>query len=91
MRTSLVRMGHLNFGTLGVKIRGTTKYSLSPMEQKAFAGAITQGIPNTLWRIRRSVLTVVPPFILSYLLYDWAEKEHERLTRKQPGQFDHEE
>ena len=42
MRTSLIRNG-LGFGQLGVTIRGTTKYHLSPMEQKAFAGAISQG------------------------------------------------
>ena len=42
MRTSLIRNG-LGFGNLGVTIRGTTKYHLSPMEQKAFAGAFSQG------------------------------------------------
>ncbi|XP_023348451.1 cytochrome b-c1 complex subunit 8 [Eurytemora carolleeae] len=89
MRTSLVRFG-LGFGHLGVKVRGTTKYHLSPMEQRAFAGAISSGVPNTLWRIRRSILTVVPPFIIAYLIYDASEKEHDRLQRKQPGQFDHE-
>merc|ERR1719333_48587 len=38
-----------------------------------------------------SFFTVVPPFVISYLIYDAAEKEHDRLMRKQPGQFDHEE
>ena len=38
----MIRAG-LGFGQLGVTIRGTTKYHLSPMEQKAFAGAISQG------------------------------------------------
>ena len=51
MRTSLVRQS-LGFGSLGVKIRGTTKYHLSPHEQKAFAGVFSVGLPNTLWRIR---------------------------------------
>ena len=89
MRTSIIRQG-LGFGHLGVKIRGTTKYHLSPMEQKAFAGAISNGVPNTLWRIRRSILTVAPPFIISYLIFDAAEKEHNRLMRKKEGEFDHE-
>merc|ERR1712013_379269 len=89
MRTSLARLG-MGFGNLGVTVRGTTKYHLSPMEQRAFAGAISTGIPNTLWRMRTSFFTVVPPFVISYLIYDAAEKEHERLMRKQPGQFDHE-
>ena len=34
------------------QVRGTTKYHLSPHEQRAFAGVISTGIPNTLWRIR---------------------------------------
>ena len=42
MRTSLARLG-LGFGNLGVTIRGTTKYHISPLEQKAFAGAFSQG------------------------------------------------
>ena len=37
---------------LNVQVRGTTKYHLSPHEQKAFAGVISTGVPNTLWRIR---------------------------------------
>ena len=41
----MIRAG-LGFGQLGVTIRGTTKYHLSPMEQKAFAGAISQGEPR---------------------------------------------
>ena len=49
MRTSLVKFGK-GFGSLGVTVRGTTKYHLSPFEQKAFAGAISTGVPNTLWR-----------------------------------------
>ena len=48
------------------------------------------GLPNTLWRIRKSVFIVLPPFIMSYLIFTETEKEHERLQRKQPGQFDHE-
>ena len=42
MRTSLARLG-LGFGQLGVTIRGTTKYHISPLEQRAFAGAMSQG------------------------------------------------
>ena len=95
MRTSMIRAG-LGFGQLGVTIRGTTKYHLSPMEQKAFAGAISQGktlseknvsfltnilsgLPNIFWRVRKSFFTVVPPFILSYLIFTETEKEHDRL------------
>ena len=43
-----------------------------------------------LTNYRSSFFTVVPTFVVSYLIYDSAEKEHDRLQRKQPGQFDHE-
>ncbi len=59
MRTSLARMG-MTFGNLGVTIRGTTKYHLSPFEQRAFAGAISHGLPNIFWRIRQSIFRVAP-------------------------------
>ena len=48
------------------------------------------GLPNIFWRIRKSFFIVTPPFILSYLIFTETEKEHDRLQRKQPGQFDHE-
>jgi ubiquinol-cytochrome c reductase subunit 8 len=69
MRTSLIRASK-GFGQLAT-IRGTTKYHLSPFEQKAFAGVITKGIPNTLWRIQASILYVAPrnTFNCSYLFF----------------------
>ena len=30
---------------------------------------------------RSSFFTVVPPFIVSYLIFDWAEAEHNRYER----------
>jgi len=88
MRTSLARLGQ-GFGQLAT-IRGTTKYHLSPFEQKAFAGIISHGVPNTLWRIKCNILYWLPPFLLGYAVYDGVEKEHDRLQRKKPGEFDHE-
>jgi hypothetical protein len=58
MKLTVARLAH-GFGNLAT-IRGTTKYHISPFEQRAFAGMITKGIPNTLWRIRCSVLDVAP-------------------------------
>ena len=51
---------------------------------------ITNKTFRNILLVRTSFFTVVPPFVISYLIYDAAEKEHERLMRKQPGQFDHE-
>ena len=36
------------------------------------------GLPNIFWRARKSFFTVVPPFILSYLIFTETEKEHDR-------------
>jgi len=83
-------MGGHGFGTLA-KVRGMIYYKLSPYEQKAFAGAITKGVPNTLRRIKESFFTVGTPFVLAYIVYDQTEKEHARLNRKNPAEFENDE
>ncbi|XP_014680774.1 PREDICTED: cytochrome b-c1 complex subunit 8-like [Priapulus caudatus] len=50
----------LHFGELPTKVRGIIYYSLSPYEQRAYAGTLKKGIPNTFRRFRGSVLKVVP-------------------------------
>ncbi|XP_055377827.1 cytochrome b-c1 complex subunit 8 [Condylostylus longicornis] len=82
--TQILRGAH--FGNLA-KVHGIVTYKISPFEQKAFAGAISHGVPNTIRRIRTSVFRVVPPFIIGYLIYDLVEKEHDRLLRKDPAEF----
>jgi ubiquinol-cytochrome c reductase subunit 8 len=77
----------IHFGNLGVKVRGLIYYSLSPHEQRAFAGILSHGFPNTLRRIRDQALRVFPPIGLGYLLYDWGEKENQRLSRKNPKDY----
>lgn len=75
-----------HFGELA-KIRGLVTYKLSPFEQKAFAGVIKKGVPNTLRRIAENFWRVVPPFFASYLIYTETEKRHEQLMRKNPEDF----
>jgi ubiquinol-cytochrome c reductase subunit 8 len=48
-----------HFGELA-KIRGIIQYRLSPFEQRAFAGAISKGLPNILFRIRSNIFRVLP-------------------------------
>ncbi|KAL3178203.1 hypothetical protein MRX96_038717 [Rhipicephalus microplus] len=76
----------LHFGNL-YKLRGIVTYKLSPYEQRAFAGLFKQGIPNVIRRTKDQVLYVLPPFVLSYLAYDWAEREHKKSMRKNPADF----
>ncbi|KAG0355602.1 ubiquinol--cytochrome-c reductase subunit 8, partial [Gamsiella multidivaricata] len=64
--------GHLG----GLKQRGIVTYSLSPFEQRAFAGALHQAIFNTFRRTTGQVLYIGIPFGLAYGTYSWAKKNH---------------
>ncbi|XP_060531033.1 cytochrome b-c1 complex subunit 8 [Cylas formicarius] len=79
-------MAH-GFGHLA-KIRGIVYYRLSPFEQKAFKGIISKGVPNMVRRIMDQAPYVVPPLALAYIIYDQTEKEHRRLLRKNPADFE---
>lgn len=75
-----------HFGEL-MRLRGIITFKLSPHEQKAFAGAISQGVPNTIRRIATEAPFLAIPLGLCYLVYDQTEKEHTRLLRKNPAEF----
>ncbi|XP_069684793.1 cytochrome b-c1 complex subunit 8 [Periplaneta americana] len=79
-----------HFGELA-KIRGIIQYRLSPFEQRAFAGAISKGLPNVFYRIRSSIFRVLPPFVIAYLVYDAVEKKHNQLMRKNPADYENDE
>lgn len=58
-------MGGHHFGELA-KVRGIVVHKISPFEQRAFAGVVSKGIPNTLRRMRGSLFRVVPrKFLIS--------------------------
>ncbi|GAB0091051.1 cytochrome b-c1 complex subunit 8 [Sergentomyia squamirostris] len=75
-----------HFGELA-KVRGIVTYKLSPFEQRAFAGVLSHGVPNTLRRIRSSIFRVLPPFIVGYLVYDYVETLHHHMSRKNPADY----
>lgn len=52
-------MGGQHFGELA-KIRGIVIHKISPYEQKAFAGAISNGVPNTFRRVSAQLFRVAP-------------------------------
>lgn len=81
----------IHFGNLGVRVSGLIYYSLSPHEQKALAGIFSKGFPNTVRRIRSNILTVVPPFVLGYVVYDWGVKYNAQLHRKNPLDYESDE
>lgn len=58
MRLTSVLNGQ-HFGNLA-KVHGIVTYKLSPFEQRAFAGAISKGVPNMLRRIRSNIFRFTP-------------------------------
>lgn len=80
-------MGH-GFGHLyhGLRI---ILISLSPFEQRAFAGTIVKGIPRT---IRRSfeLAYIAPPAILAMLVFNLGETLHKKKMRKRPSDYEDE-
>ncbi|XP_017058884.1 cytochrome b-c1 complex subunit 8 [Drosophila ficusphila] len=89
MRLSSILNGQ-HFGNLA-KVHGIVTYKLSPFEQRAFAGAISNGLPNMVRRFRSNVFIVAPPFILGYLIYDLTERKHTALLRKNPADYENDE
>merc|ERR1712109_7613 len=87
MRTSVARYGQ-KMGILRSDLRVDTRYRISPSETKALKGYWGHMVPNTLWRFRSNIFYMLPPFIGGYMIIDHANKTHERLSRKQPGDFD---
>jgi ubiquinol-cytochrome c reductase subunit 8 len=80
-------MGGLGFGKLAF-IRNVIYIRLSPYEQKAFPNFWS----NTWRGFKRDFNSVVPyagpPLLGAYLLYNWGNKENERLKRKNPKDFE---
>lgn len=59
-------MGKHGFGQLHF-LRGIIVYKLSSYEQKAFAGLVSDGLPNIVRRISSQVFRVTPRKLISIL------------------------
>ncbi|NWS13522.1 QCR8 protein, partial [Pachyramphus minor] len=77
-----------HFGNLA-RVRHVITYSLSPFEQRAIPNIFSQGVPNVMRRFSSQVLKVVPPLAVGYLIYSWGMQEFERLKRKNPADYEH--
>ena len=77
------------FGNL-IKYKNVISYSLSPFEQRAFAGFFSKGAGNLYRRFMSQVFYVLPPFVFGAMIINSAEKENLRLSRKNPEDFAHE-
>jgi ubiquinol-cytochrome c reductase subunit 8 len=70
--------GHMG----GPPQKGIVTYSVSPYQQRAFAGAIKHGVFNVFRRTMSQAPYVVPPVAFGYLIYSTYKKKHEFLHSK---------
>jgi ubiquinol-cytochrome c reductase subunit 8 len=75
------------FGNLGVRVRHIITFSLSPYEQRAFAGMFSKSPGNLLRRISDNVIFVAPGFICAGLIYYFGTKDHDRRLKKNPEDY----
>ncbi|KNC77355.1 UcrQ family protein [Sphaeroforma arctica JP610] len=74
-------MGHLVWGAMS-KMKGVVTHSISPFEARAFTGFFSHAPANAYRRISENIVNVVPPFILAYGVYVWANKTSIEMHRK---------
>ncbi|KAF9583367.1 hypothetical protein BGW38_009665 [Lunasporangiospora selenospora] len=72
------------WGHLGLpKQRGIVVYTLSPYEQRAFAGALHQAVFNTFRRFTGQIFYIGVPAAAAYSVFTWGKKNHEyRLSKE---------
>ena len=80
-------MGHKEFGNL-IKAKNIITYSLSPFEQRAFAGFFSKGTANLFRRFRSQVGYVAPGFILLAIITNYADNEAHHLSKKNPKDYE---
>nr|WNS47929.1 CapN [Capnodium sp. TTI-000886] len=66
------------------KQEGVAIYTLSPNRTRPSLHFYSKGsIYNVIRRTRHQFLYVVPPFLVGYLVMDWANKKNEHLNSKE--------
>lgn len=79
------------FGNLGIHMKNVITYSLSPFEQRAFAGLFSKGIPNIIRRFSEEVFYILPGITTAALIYHYGTKDFHRRMRKNPADYENEE
>ena len=83
------KMTHKEFGNLA-RVKNVVSYSLSPFEQRAFAG-MSKSVGNVIRRVRGQIFFMAPAFITLALIYRWGSNYHHHTTRKNPKDFENDE
>ncbi|CAG8559353.1 4500_t:CDS:2 [Ambispora leptoticha] len=74
---------HAWWGHLGGPVqRGVVTYSLSPYEQRAFAGALKHGVFNTYRRFMSQLPYIGIPGLFAYGIYRWGTERYKYLQSK---------
>ena len=79
------------FGAFGVHVKNIITYSLSPYEQKTFAGVFSRGVPNIIRRFKEEVFYIFPALTIGALVYHFGTKDYHRRMRKNPADYENEE
>ncbi|XP_004342911.1 UcrQ family protein [Capsaspora owczarzaki ATCC 30864] len=78
-------MGHRVFGNL-IKYRHVVTYSLSPYEQRPFAG-FSKSFGNMYRRASEGFWNAGPALILGIVVYKWANDANAATHRKNPADY----
>lgn len=65
-------------------------YSLSPFEQRAFAG-FTKSFANFVRRVKWQLPYQLPAIITGVLIYNWGTNDFKQRNRKNPKDFENDE
>ncbi|RMX52739.1 hypothetical protein pdam_00019290 [Pocillopora damicornis] len=77
------------FGML-TNAKNIITYSLSPFEQRAFAG-IAKGMANMARRVKLQLPYQLPAVITGILIYTWANDDFHKRNRKNLKDFENDE
>ena len=76
------------FGALGVHIKNVITYSISPYEQRVFAGFFSSGFPNLVRRVTEELPYWLPGLSTAALVYYFGTKAYEKNLRKNPKDYE---
>lgn len=74
------------WGAIG-RSKNVITYSLSPFEQRAFAG-FTKSLANFVRRVKWQLPYQLPAVIIGVWVYTWATKDFKQQQRKNPKDYE---
>ncbi len=76
------------FGKL-TKTYGEYRFRVSPYELKAYKGFFGDAVVKPFNRyIKDEWIFFTPPLLMAWMVYDWGEKTHDKLQRKNPKDYE---